>query len=325
MSGTRWEQTLLALSRERHDLVVMTAENRAAIRSLPGLLGPRFVDVGICEQTLVGAAAGLALRGRRPVVHALASFLTMRAFEFVRTDVGLPGLPVILVGYVPGALSEANGPTHQALEDLALMRCIPGLEVFSPADEEEMCAALPVLLERSRPCYVRYVPGPAVAPHAEFEPGRAEVLRAGGGTVSILTHGLLVREALRAAALLEEHGLATRVVHVRSLEPLDERAVVEAARAELLVTLEDHFLRGGLHSAVAEALQRHGRLARLLGLGFEQRFFHPARLAAVLDHEGLSGARVAARILTALRGGRAARALSHATVPAAGVATCPLE
>ena len=92
MSATRYEQALLALAGERDDLVVMTAENRAAIRSLPSHLGPRFVDVGICEQTLVGAAAGLALRGRRPVVHALASFLTMRAFEFVRTDVGLPGL-----------------------------------------------------------------------------------------------------------------------------------------------------------------------------------------------------------------------------------------
>lgn len=324
MSATRYEQVLLALAGERDDLVVMTAENRAAIRSLPSQLGPRFVDVGICEQTLVGAAAGLALRGRRPIVHALASFLTMRAFEFVRTDVGLPGLPVILVGYVPGALSEANGPTHQALEDLALMRGIPGLEVFSPADEEELCAALPVLLERGRPCYVRYVPGPAVAAHDAFVPGRAEVLSSGGGAVSILTHGLLVREALRAARLLEERGLPTRVVHVRTLEPLDEAAVLAAARAEILVTLEDHFLRGGLYGAVAEVLLRHGRSARVLGLGFEQRFFHPARLAAVLDHEGLSGARVAARVLAALRGVHAPRPAILAA-PSAGATTCPLE
>src|SRR5215470_12767192 len=98
-------------------LIVMTAENRAAIRNLPALFGDRFIDVGICEQTLVGAAAGLALRGRTPVVHALASFLTLRAFEFIRTDVGIAQLPVKLVGAFAGFLSEANGPTHQALED----------------------------------------------------------------------------------------------------------------------------------------------------------------------------------------------------------------
>src|SRR5882724_8539101 len=106
-------------------LVVMTAENRAAIRNLPAALGERFIDVGICEQTMIGAAAGLALRGRTPIVHVLATFLTMRAFEFIRTDVGIAGLPVKLIGYIPGFLSEANGPTHQAIEDVALMRGIP--------------------------------------------------------------------------------------------------------------------------------------------------------------------------------------------------------
>src|SRR5882672_1171944 len=115
-------------------LVVLTAENRTAIPNLPGHLGPRFIDVGICEQTMIGVAAGLALRGRTPVVHALATFLTMRAFEFIRTDVGIPRLPVTLVGGVPGFLSETNGPTHQALEDVALMRGIPFMHVFCPAD-----------------------------------------------------------------------------------------------------------------------------------------------------------------------------------------------
>src|SRR5262245_21946080 len=100
----------------------MTAENRAAIRGLPNRLGSRFIDVGIAEQTLVGAAAGLALRGKVPVVHALATFLTMRAFEFIRTDVGIAQLPVKLVGACAGFLSEANGPTHQAPEGLALVR-----------------------------------------------------------------------------------------------------------------------------------------------------------------------------------------------------------
>ena len=116
----------------------------------------------------------------RPVVHALATFLTLRAFEFIRTDVGHPGLPVKLVGYVPGFLSEANGPTHQALEDVALMRGIPGMQVFCPADDDELAAALPAILADRAPCYVRYNASPPAVAHREpFVLGRAEVLSAG--------------------------------------------------------------------------------------------------------------------------------------------------
>src|SRR5215813_5057958 len=97
-----YEDALKAIALADERVIVMTAENRAAIRNLPAALGARFIDVGICEQTLIGAAAGLALRGRTPVVHALATFLTLRAFEFIRTDVGVAGLPVKLIGYVPG-------------------------------------------------------------------------------------------------------------------------------------------------------------------------------------------------------------------------------
>src|SRR6476620_6530455 len=123
--------------------MVLTAENRAAIRNLPAKIGDRFIDVGIAEQTMIGMAAGLALRGRIPVCHALATFLTLRAFEFIRTDVGIAKLPVKLVGSVPGFLSEGNGPTHQAIEDIALMRGIPNMQVFCPADERELVQMLP--------------------------------------------------------------------------------------------------------------------------------------------------------------------------------------
>src|SRR6185436_1840453 len=117
-----------------------------------------------------------ALRGRIPVVHALATFLTLRAFEFIRTDVGIGGLPVKLVGYVPGFLSEADGPTHQALEDVALMRVIPGMRVVCPADEAELVAALPLLLDDRAPCYIRYNAMPAAVRHREpFAFGKAEV------------------------------------------------------------------------------------------------------------------------------------------------------
>jgi transketolase len=296
-----YEQALVALAAERDDLVVMTAENRAHIRGLPAALGPRFVDVGICEQTMVGAAAGLALRGRTPVVHALATFLTLRAFEFIRTDVGIPGLPVKLVGFVPGLLSEANGPTHQAIDDVAVMRAIPGMQVFCPADLGELVEALPQIVASRRPAYVRYTAAaPAVEHTAPFVIGKAEVLAHEEG-VSILTYGPLLREANRARQALAARGVPVRLVNLRTLEPVDEEAIVDAVRpAELVVTLEDHFHRGGLHTIVAEVCLKHRLAPRVLGLDLGSSFFTPVLLADVLRHEGLSGTRAAERILDAL-------------------------
>src|SRR5580698_6933648 len=114
-----YEELLTETALNDEQVVVMTAENRALVRNLPAILGKRFIDTGITEQTMIGASAGLALRGRIPVVHALAAFLTMRAFEFVRTDLGIAHLPVKLSGYIPGFLSDGNGPTHQSIEEVA--------------------------------------------------------------------------------------------------------------------------------------------------------------------------------------------------------------
>lgn len=308
MSAT-YESTLrdLALADER--IIVLTAENRAAIRGLPAALGPRFVDVGICEQTMVGMAAGLALRGRIPVVHALATFLTLRAFEFVRTDAGIARLPVKLVGGVPGLLSEANGPTHQAIDDVAVMRAIPDMEIFCPADEAELVAGLPAVLASPRPCYIRHNARPAMVTHEPFELGRAETL-AHGGDVAILTAGFMVPYALQACALLRERGVAARLVNLRTIAPLDEAAIVAAARqTSLVVTIEDHLLVGGLYQAVTEVLIRRGAARPVHPIGFDGRWFKPGRLADVMVHEGLTPAALATRIERA----RLQRGLSDGT------------
>lgn len=277
--------------------VVMTAENRAAIRGLPSLLGQRFIDTGIAEQTMVGAAAGLALRKRVPIAHALATFLTMRAFEFIRTDVGIPGLPVKLVGGVPGFLSEANGPTHQAVEDVALMRGIPNMGVFCPADELDLVIGLRQVLESPAPFYIRHNPLPAVVDHdLAFQIGRAEIF-SDGADVAILVYGMLFREALAARELLEASGVSVRLVNLRTVKPIDERAIVRAAEeTSLLVTLEDHFLTGGLFSIVAEILLRRQRTAPILPLALEGRWFQPALLDQLLEHEEFTGPQIAEKI-----------------------------
>jgi transketolase len=283
-------------------LVVMTAEYRAAIRNLPAALGPRFIDVGICEQTLIGAAAGLALRGRTPVVHALATFLTMRALEFVRTDVGIPGLPVTLVGGAPGFLSEAIGPTHQALEDVALMRGIPGMQVFCPADREELVQGMAAVLDSRAPTYVRYADGePAVEHRTQFLVGKAETITP-GSDVTLLVNGFLLGEAAAARTLLEKRGISVRLVNVRMPKPVDEEAIVSAAReTRLVVTVEDHFRTGGLYSIVAEVLLKHRRAARVLPLALEERWFEPALLPEVLACEGFDAERIAERVERAFR------------------------
>jgi transketolase len=294
-------ENYLAERAERDDsLIVMTAENRAAIRNLPPKLGAKFIDVGIAEQTMIGAAAGMALRGRTPIVHALATFLTLRAYEFIRTDVGIANLPVVLVGGVPGFLSDGNGPTHQAIEDVALMRGIPGMQVFCPADEVELLAGIPKILDSKKPTYVRYYAGKPVVEHAPFEIGKAEQI--GNGTdVTLMVYGFLLKEVVEARRILEEKGLSVRILNVRMPKPIDEEAVLRAAReTKMLVTIEDHFKTGGLYSIVAELLLQNRTTAHVLPVALEEKWFKPALLADVLRHERFTGPQLADRILASL-------------------------
>jgi len=287
--------TQTALSDER--FIVMTAENRALVRNIPGKLGNRFIDTGITEQTMIGAAAGLALRGRIPVVHALASFLTMRAFEFVRTDAGIPNLPLKLSSFIPGFLSDGNGPTHQAVEDVSLMRGIPNMTVFAPADEDDLVTMLPQIWNHPNPSYVRINTRKTDFQHSPFEPGKAEVVSR-GDDVTILTYGLLFEQALIAIDILKNEGLSVGLVNMRSLKPVDEQVILQATQgSNLTVTLEDHFLTGGLYSIVAEVLLKHGLAAKVLPFALNEKWFKPSLLPSVLQHEGFTGKQIAGKIL----------------------------
>ena len=279
-------------------VVVMTAENRAAIRNLPEKIGNRFIDVGICEMTMIGSAAGLATRGRIPVTHALSTFLTLRAFEFVRTDVGIPGLPVKLIGGVPGFLSEANGPTHQAVEDIALTRGIPNMTVFCPADAADLEIGIRDMLLSDAPCYVRFnASEPAVEHNPEFEIGRAEVISE-GTDITLLTYGFMLREVLKTKALLEKEGHSVRLLNLRSLKPIDTDAILRAAlETSLLVTVEDHFLTGGLYSIIGELFLRHQVSASVIPFALDERWFKPALLNDVLEYEGFTGEQIAESVL----------------------------
>jgi len=293
-----YEELLTTLAEKDERFVVLTAENRALIRNLPKILGDRFIDTGITEQTMVGVAAGLALRGRIPIVHALTTFLTMRAFEFIRTDVGIAHLPVKLSGYIPGLLSDGNGPTHQALEDIALMRGIPGMTVFAPADEDDLITVLQKVWTSPDPAYVRINTRKAIVKHTDkFEIGKAEVFSK-GEDVTLLTYGLLFEQAVKAKEILEADGLSVGLINMRSLKPADEQAILDAAKhSDLLVTIEDHFLHGGLYTILAEVFLKNGITKQVLPIGLNERWFKPALLDEVMEYEGFTGKKIAENIL----------------------------
>lgn len=295
-----YETLLLDTAARDERLVVITAENRGHMRTVPPMLGDRFIDVGIAEQTMIGMAAGMAVRGRVVVTHALAAFLTMRAFEFIRDDVAITNAPVIMVGMVPGILSDGNGPTHQAIEDVSIMRGLPNIGVFCPCDEREFVDGMRVLMESHRPWYVRYLNAPELPIDREpFVEGKAVTLcgtSINHPNVTILTYGFLTRQCIEAADELRRSDLSVRVVNMRTLKPVDVQAICDAARrSEMIVTVEDHLLTGGLASIVAETLIAHRMMVPVMNIGFSS-WFKPGRLNEVLEYEGLSSSALARRI-----------------------------
>jgi transketolase len=245
---------------------------------------------------MIGMAAGLALRGRIPIAHALAPFLTMRAFEFIRTDVGIAHLPVKLTGYIPGFLSDGNGPTHQSIEDVSIMRGIPGMEVYCPADEDDLVSMLPAIWASPNPAYVRANHKKGSYTHTPYEPGKAEVISA-GTDITLLTYGFLFENTLKAKEILEQHGLSVGLVNMRSLKPIDEPAIISSAlNSKVLVTIEDHLQTGGLYTIIAETLLKHKLSASVLPLALQEKWFKPGLLTEVLEHEGFTPEKLAKKI-----------------------------
>lgn len=293
-----YEEVLKKLIDEDERFIVMTAENRAAIRNLPNQIGDRFIDTGITEQTLVGSAVGLALRGRIPVIHALATFLTMRAFEFIRTDVGIGNLPVKIIGGFSGFMSDGNGATHQSLEDVSIMRGIPNVNVWCPSDEEDMLIGLETVLKSDAPFYIRYNnTKPSLSHDKNFEIGKAEVISE-GTDVAILVYGFLLGEAVNAKEILEAHGKSVRLINLRTVKPIDEETILKAAKeCKIILTLEDHFLTGGLYSIIAEIFLRKQITAKVIPVAMDNKWFKPVLGQDLLEYEGFTGKQIAEKVL----------------------------
>ena len=239
-------------------VLALVADNGAVVydnfrRDFPD----RFINFGIAEANMVTVAAGLASCGKIPFAYTIASFLTMRAFEQIRNDVCIQRANVKLVGIGAGFVYSNLGPTHHATIDLSLMRALPGMTVFSPADRLE---SRKVTFEAARidgPVYIRIATGGSPTVYEAdyvFEPGKGVVLRE-GRDIAIIATGGIVCEVLKACDDLRKAGINARVVNIHTVKPLDEDIILRAARETgAVLTVEEHSVIGGLGSAVAEVL-----------------------------------------------------------------------
>ena len=258
----------------------------------------RLVNVGIAEQNMVGVAAGLANAGMRPFVCAAAPFLTGRALEQIKADVVYSDFPVVLCGMSPGMAYGELGPTHHSIEDLAWTRAIGDLTVAVPADPDETRATMRWALESGRPCYIRVcrTKVPALSPpNVKFQPGKFTTLR-DGKDVTIIAVGTMVSRALEAAEFLAEGSVSARVLNASSVKPVDEAAVLAAAReTKGIVTVEEAIVYGGLGSAISEVVvQKYPVRMKIMGIS---GFAPTGSTSFLFEHFGLTASNIARQAL----------------------------
>ncbi|MEW6425620.1 MAG: transketolase C-terminal domain-containing protein [Bacillota bacterium] len=263
----------------------------------------RFFEMGIAEQNMVGYAAGLASMGFVPVVSTFAAFASRRACDQVSISVAYPKMNVKIVGAYGGSFCGKGGATHQAYEDIAIMRAIPNMIIISPVDGIETQQALAEAIEYDGPVYFRTARPDTPTLFAgdyRFEIGRGVVLRE-GEDVAMISTGILTLDALEAAGILQEQGIEPYLLHVPTLKPLDREAVVRAATtAGVVVTVEDHSVIGGLGSAVAEVLSRY-RPTYMAMVGMEDRFGESGADAELKEKYGLNAAGIAKKAVQMYR------------------------
>ena len=270
-------EVILELSEQDPRICGVSCDCWGFLSALAARFPERAIELGIAEQNLIGVAAGLAVRGKTPFALGMNPFVTMRCFEQIRTDLAYGCRNVKVIGaYGSGLTYGGWGCTHHAMEEVGLMRLIPGMTVIMPADAFETEAAVRAVAITDGPCYIALAGGelPLGVPETqrEFVVGKAVKLRE-GGAATVIACGPIVAEALRAADLLAEQGHATRVLDMHTVKPLDREAVLAAAAATpLLITLEEHTVIGGLGGAVAEVLAEAGSPTPLRRLGLQDCF-----------------------------------------------------
>lgn len=297
---------LVELGGQYPDLVVLDADlsGSTMTKGFAKAYPDRFFNMGIAEGNMMTVAAGLAAAGKKAFANSFAIFASGRAFEQVRNSIAYPHLNVTVVGSHGGLSVGEDGATHQACEDMAVMRAIPGMVVCCPCDGTEMKAAVKALMDYDGPAYLRLgrsavedltgdLPGYA------FQLGKGVTLR-DGGDVTIIAVGLMVQEAMKAAETLAAEGVQARVIDMHTVKPLDEALVLQAAKETgCIVTTEEHNIVGGLGSAVAEYLSGVCPVP-VVRHGVEDVFGRSGKASEVLAAYGLTADGIVAKVKAAL-------------------------
>ena len=255
----------------------------------------RFFDTGIAEGNMMSVAAGLAASGKIPFASTFAVFGAGRAYEQIRNSICYPNLNVKVAVTHAGLTVGEDGATHQMLEDIALMRALPNMTVVVPADAAETAQVIRWAASYQGPVYIRMGRAKVedvISPDAEFVPGKSTTL-ADGSDVTIMACGIMTQQALQAAKMLAEEGISARVINMSSIKPIDEEAIVKAAKETgAIVTCEEHTVMGGLGSAVAEVVVRQCPVPMAM-VGTEDVFGQSGKASEVLKVYGLTPEHIA--------------------------------
>ena len=288
-----------------YDFVVLDADLAAATKTgiFKKKFPERFFDCGIAEGNMMCVAAGLAATGKTVFASSFAMFAAGRAFEQIRNSIGYPHLNVKIGATHAGITVGEDGATHQCLEDIALMRSIPGMVIVNPADAVEARAAVKAALEYNGPMYLRFgrlaVPVFNDADNYTFELGKGICLR-DGTDVTIVATGVMVDMAVKASELLAAKGISARVINIHTIKPLDKDIILKAAaETGAIVTAEEHNIIGGLGSAVAEAVCE-GAPVPVLRVGTNDCYGHSGKVPPLLEMYGLTPENIVAKAEAAI-------------------------
>jgi transketolase len=293
---------LAELARTKTDIVGMTADlgKYTDLHIFAKAFPERYYQMGMAEQLLMGAAAGFAKEGAQPFVTTYAVFATRRAYDFIHQTIAEDDLDVKIVAALPG-LTTGYGPSHQAAEDLALMRAMPNMTVIDPCDALDIEQMVPAIAAHKGPVYARLLRGnvPAVLDEYDyqFELGRAKMLR-GGNDVLIVSSGLMTMRALETAKALEADRVDVAVMHVPTIKPLDTETIIGEARrsGRMVVVAENHTTIGGLGEAVATTLLTAGVSCAFRQIALPDAFLDAGALPTLHDRYGISTQAMAASI-----------------------------
>lgn len=295
-------QAILAIAETHPEMIVISADlgNSSGLDRFKKTYPDQFLNIGIAEQNMIGVASGLAKEGYNVFATSFAPFISMRAAEQIRMNLGYMEMNVKAVAIGSGISMAFLGNSHYGIEDAAVMRAIPNMTVVSPADCAEIFKVVEAAAKFKGPMYIRLTGAvnnpPVYTENYDFEIGRAITLRE-GANVNIIACGTMVYESLEAAKILEDQGLSVGVINMHTIKPLDTEAIKQAAgKSRVLVTIEEHSIIGGLGSAVAEYLCEFRKRPSQLRLGLPDAFGKTAEYRYLLEKYDLVGAKIAQRI-----------------------------